>query len=412
MKIEIVTIGDELLLGSTLDTNSAYLGRRLAEIGGRVTYRTTVGDEGEEIQEVLERAFERADLVFTTGGLGPTRDDVTKKTVSKILDLPLILHERTLTRVKEHFEKRGIQMPSINTTQALIPRGSTLLDNPLGTAPGIWISWNSKDLILLPGVPAELKAIFENILPKLREKINGEVLLHSTLHSTGIPESEIAERLSAVLKGREREWVSYLPGHTGVDIRITIQGKGEKEVRGVLKGMESKVSETIGISVWGKNEDTLERVIGVLLTMKGQSISVAESCTGGLIMDRLTSIPGSSQYFYGGIVAYSNDLKNRVLKVPKGVLSRYGAVSRETALSMAERVRDWVQTDVGLSVTGIAGPTGGSEEKPVGLVYFGLSGFGKGLWEEHRFLGDRRMIKEQSAQGALDLLRRTLLNNG
>jgi len=257
-----------------------------------------------------------------------------------------------------------------------------------------------------------LKAIFENILPKLREKINGEVLLHSTLHSTGIPESEIAERLSAVLKGREREWVSYLPGHTGVDIRITIQGKGEKEVRGVLKGMESKVSETIGISVWGKNEDTLERVIGVLLTMKGQSISVAESCTGGLIMDRLTSIPGSSQYFYGGIVAYSNDLKNRVLKVPKGVLSRYGAVSRETALSMAERVRDWVQTDVGLSVTGIAGPTGGSEEKPVGLVYFGLSGFGKGLWEEHRFLGDRRMIKEQSAQGALDLLRRTLLNNG
>lgn len=410
MKIEIISIGEELLLGTTLDTNSAYLGRRLSEIGGRVAYRTTVGDRGEEIQENLERALSRSNLILMTGGLGPTRDDVTKKTVSKILGRPLVLHDRTLERVREHFEKRGMKMPSINTGQALIPRGAVPLDNPLGTAPGLWIQQGERDLILLPGVPAEMKAIFEGLLPRLKEKISGEVLLHSTLHTWGAPESEIAQRLSTTLKGKENGQVAFLPRHTGVDLRISMRGKTEREAMRVLEGLEKRIYESLGIWVWGKNEETLESVIGCLLIMKGLTLSVAESCTGGLVMDRLTGVPGSSDYFLGGLVAYSDDLKMRFLKIPKQILTKYGAVSQKTAVAMAEGIRNMAQADLGLSVTGIAGPTGGSKKKPVGLVYVGLAREGKPLWEEYRFLGDRRMIKEQSAQGALDFVRRYLLD--
>ena len=418
MKIEIISIGEELLLGTTVDTNSSYLGRRLMEIGGKVTFKTTVGDRKEEIQEALERALTRADVILTTGGLGPTRDDVTKKVVSRILNLPLILHDRILKRVSEHFEKRGLKMPAINTSQALIPRSAIPLDNPLGTAPGLWIQkvsktgLDEKDLILLPGVPVEMKSVFEGLLPKLREKMSGEVLLHSTLHTWGAPESEIAQRLSTFLKGKENGQVAFLPRHTGVDLRIEMKGKTEREARHILGGLEKKISDSLGVWVWGKNEETLEGVIGYLLTMRNLTLAVAESCTGGLIMDRLTGVPGSSDYFRGGIVAYSNDLKIQILKVPNQTLRKYGAVSKKTAIAMAEGIRKMAGVDLGLSVTGIAGPSGESEQKPVGLVYLGLAGGGKSLWEEHRFLGDRRMIKEQSAQGALDFLRRYLLENG
>ncbi|MCH7761052.1 nicotinamide-nucleotide amidohydrolase family protein, partial [candidate division TA06 bacterium] len=316
----------------------------------------------------------------------------------------------TLERVREHFEKRGMKMPSINTSQALIPRGAVPLDNPLGTAPGLWIQQGERDLILLPGVPAEMKAIFEGLLPRLKEKISGEVLLHSTLHTWGAPESEIAQRLSTTLKGKENGQVAFLPRHTGVDLRISMRGKTEREAMRVLEGLEKRIYESLGIWVWGKNEETLESVIGCLLIMKGLTLSVAESCTGGLVMDRLTGVPGSSDYFLGGLVAYSDDLKMRFLKIPKQILTKYGAVSQKTAVAMAEGIRNMAQADLGLSVTGIAGPTGGSKKKPVGLVYVGLAREGKPLWEEYRFLGDRRMIKEQSAQGALDFVRRYLLD--
>jgi nicotinamide-nucleotide amidase len=416
-KIEIIAIGEELLLGTTVDTNSPYLGRKLAEFGGKVAYRTTVGDRGEEIKEALERALSRSDLIFMTGGLGPTKDDITKKTVSSLLAHPLVLHEKTLERVREHFEKRGLKMPAINSAQALLPRGSTPLVNPLGTAPGLWISvGNSKspdpstrDLILLPGVPAEMRAIFENLLPQLREKLNGEVLLQSTIHTCGAPESSIAERLFTVINRKESSSVAFLPKHTGVDIRIVTRGRTERGARMELEVLESKISTALDDWVWGKNEDTLEGVIGCLLTMKEIKVAVAESCTGGLIMDRLTGVPGSSHYFFGGIVAYSDEIKTKYLKVSKKTLSKYGAVSRETALAMAEGIRELAQTDLGLSVTGIAGPSGVTEEKPVGLVYFGLSGSREPLWEKHHYLGDRRMIKEQSAVGALNLLRQNLL---
>lgn len=406
----LLIIGDELLLGTTIDTNSAWLGRRLAEVGIEVKYKLTVGDSPKIIEDELRRLLEKFDIIITTGGLGPTLDDVTKKSIAKVLGKKLVLNERILKAIKKHFQKRGVEMPAINMSQALIPQGAHPIKNPVGTAPGLFLKEGEKWIFILPGVPSEMKAIFEEgVLPVLSREGKKEIRFR-TIKTTGITESRLAEILDRTVKEVSGYViVSFLPRHTGVNIRIKIK-KGTEGGDELLKKVEEKFTEKIGIYTYGRDEETMEEVVGYLLTMRNFTLSVAESCTGGLIKHRITNVSGSSKYFIGGVVAYSNEVKQNLLGVPEQTLQRYGAVSQQTAISMAKGIRSLLKTDIGLSVTGIAGPSGGSVEKPVGLVYIGLSSKGKTSFEEHRFLGDRIKIKEQTAQAALDMLRRYLLN--
>ncbi len=412
MEAEILTIGDELLLGTVVDTNSAWLGRELSQFGVPAKYKTTVRDDPEAIEDALRRALSRANLVVTTGGLGPTVDDATKKSVARIFKARLVLDHKVLRSIERHFEQRGIPMPVISTQQALVPQGAKVLENPIGTAPGLCFSSRDKLLFLLPGVPSEMKAIFEEgVLPMLRAAIGAKrETFQRTIRTTGLSESEIAERLSGLLKVVKRAQLSFIPSPTGVDLRIAVTGGYEKLAHKEIRTLEEEICKELGESVYGKDEETLEQVIGYLLAMKNLTLSVAESCTGGLLADRITDVPGSSKYFQGGMITYSNELKRSSLKVSKKTLNKYGAVSFETAVEMAEGVRKSCKTDIGVSVTGIAGPTGGSQEKPAGLVYVALSTEGHTRHEEHRFSGDRRHRKESSAQAALDMLRRYLLH--
>jgi nicotinamide-nucleotide amidase len=411
MKVEVVSVGDELLLGTVVDTNSAYLGTRLAEVGAEVIYKTAVGDNARLIENVVRRALERVDLVIVTGGLGPTRDDITKRTIARIFDKPLVLKDSVLQSVREHFEKRNLEMPAINTNQAMVPEGSVVFANPRGTAPAIVIEEGKSMLVMLPGVPSEMKALFdEHILPLVAQKSEGAAIVHRTLHTVGLTESKIEQMLTPEVRKLSRGELAFLPHHTGVDLRLTAREITKDKASKRLKELERAVGGLLGDAVWGKDEDTLEQVVGFLLSMKHKTVSVAESCTGGLIMDMITNVSGSSSYFVGGVVAYSNEIKMKKLKVSKSLLEKHGAVSSEVAVAMAEGVRKQWLSDIGLSVTGIAGPSGGTAAKPVGLVCIALSFEEDSQVEKHNFLGSRREIKEQAAVAALDLLRRHLLN--
>jgi nicotinamide-nucleotide amidase len=412
VKVEIISIGDELVFGAVLDTNSAYISSRLTEVGADVRYKTTVGDDPEQIEDAVRRALGRTSMVIVTGGLGPTRDDITKKTISQVFDRSLVLNEKMLEHVKSHFEKRNLEMPAINTSQAMIPERARAFPNPVGTAPAIVIDEAGLLIVMLPGVPSEMKPLFDkHILPIVSEKAKGKVITQRTLHTTGLAESSIEEILRAKLRGLSRGELAYLPRHIGVDLRLTIRATSMEQAVRRTRELEEMIESVLGDAVWGKDDDTLEQVVGLLLTMKGKTISVAESCTGGLIMDMITNVPGSSSYFLGGVVAYSNELKMKKLKVLKSVLDKHGAVSREVAVSMARGVRKYSSSDMGLSVTGIAGPAGATESKPVGLVCMALAWADDSASQEHNFLGARREIKEQSAVACLDMLRRYLLKH-
>lgn len=412
MEAEILTIGDELLLGTVVDTNSAWLGKELAQLGVRAKYKTTVSDDPESIEDALRRALSRADLVIATGGLGATMDDATKKSVAKIFKARLVLNDKVLKSIERHFDHRGTAMPVISTQQALIPQGAKVLENPIGTAPGLLFTHRDTLLFLLPGVPAEMKSMFEaDVIPLLKEAVRGKAAtFQRTIRTTGLAEAQLAERLARVLKRAHRTQLSFIPTPLGVDLTITATGGYEKLANREIRTVEEEICRELGETVYGKDQETLEQVIGYLLTMKNLSLSVAESCTGGLISDRITNVPGSSKYFKGGVISYSNELKQSGLKVSSKTLKKYGAVSSQAAAEMAEGVRKSCKTDIGVSATGIAGPTGGSEEKPVGLIYLALSTKGGVQEEEHRFSGERRQIKEYSAQAALDMLRRYLLH--
>jgi nicotinamide-nucleotide amidase len=410
VKVEIISIGDELIFGAVIDTNSAYISSRLGAVGAEVKYKTTVADDAQEIEEAVRRALGRANAVVVTGGLGPTRDDITRKTVSRVFERNLVLNEAILKSVQAHFEKRNIEMPAINANQAMIPEGAKAFANPVGTAPAIVLEEAGVFVAMLPGVPSEMKPLFDrHILPLLSEKAKGDVMVQRAIHTCGITESKIEEMLSTKLRGLPRGELAYLPKHTGVDLRLTVRGPSREKVLKRIKDLEETIESILGDSVWGKDDDRFEQVIGLLLTMKRKTLSVAESCTGGLIMDMITNVPGSSEYFLGGVVAYSNELKMKKLKVPKSVLDKSGAVSEEVALAMAEGVKQFSSSDIGLSITGIAGPTGDTPTKPVGMVCMAIAWEGGCASRHYNFLGTRREIKEQSAIACLDMLRKHLL---
>lgn len=420
LQVELITIGDELLLGFTIDTNAAYIARTLAANGVEIVRRTTVGDEAGKIAQSVREALDRTGAVITTGGLGPTSDDLTKPAIAKIFGREMKLDEGFATKLEERWRARfpNSRFPATNRTQAEIPEGARILTNRHGTAPGIWLEdEKGRWVAMMPGVPREMRGMLaEELLPAIKARAKGEesVVLSGTLRTTGIAESAIAELLGQnFLGGPDTELgslpLAYLPGVAGVDLRVTAKGlpraRAEKLVSEAILKLKSRVSAY----AYGQDDADLAAVVLDKCRALGYKLAVAESCTGGMLGERLTSVPGSSDVFLGGVIAYHNNVKRNLLGVRAEDIERHGAVSEQVALQMASGVREKLGADVGVSVTGIAGPGGGTAEKPVGLVWVAVHG---SEVKARRFHvgGDRAEIRQRAAQAALEMVRRALSN--
>ncbi|MGB9607970.1 MAG: competence/damage-inducible protein A [bacterium] len=411
MKAEIVSIGSELLSGMTIDTNSTYLGRILTECGIILLRKTAVVDSLEEISQTLKESLSRADIVITVGGLGPTSDDLTREAICEAIKTNLLFREELAERIKEHFSRRGMRMPEINLKQAYLPEGAIAIDNKVGTAPGFILEKEGKTIIALPGPPSELVPMVEEVVkPYLKEKNPGEVIIHRTLKVVGRPESYVEEVLQDLMSPQGNP--SLAPFAKTAEIQLVIRARGEEETaRKMVEEMEGKVRERLGEDVYGVDEEELEEVVGRMLRERGLTLAVAESCTGGLLGYRITKISGSSDYFLGGVISYANEVKRDVLMVNEEDLRRYGAVSEQVARQMAEGARRVIKADLGVGITGIAGPTGGTPEKPVGLVYIALATPKETICQRNIFPGDREMVRWRSSQTALDMVRRWLIKH-
>ncbi|MDD3654185.1 MAG: competence/damage-inducible protein A [Desulfotomaculaceae bacterium] len=409
MKAELIFTGSELLQGRVLNSHAQYLGRRLLQSDIQVEWHATVGDNLANLKQVVQQAVDRADLVLITGGLGPTTDDLTKEAVAEVLGLPMVLHEKSLADIKELFKKRGMFMPESNARQAFFPAGATILPNTRGTAPGALIEKGNKLIALLPGPPAELSAMFEDaLLPLLIERCgNRPVLRHKVFNLTGISESAVQDLLKN-LDGRINPSITYLARPGEVQVRVTAHAASVELAEKMVAELSEKVQSLLKDHIYGYNGEAVEHAVGKLLLQKGMFLSVAESCTGGLIGARLTDIPGSSAYFKGGVIAYSNELKKSILGVAPELLDQYGAVSKPTAVAMAEGIRKLTASSLGLSVTGIAGPDGGTPAKPRGLVYIALA-TGEGTFcQEFQFPGERFAVRRGTVSAALNMVRHYL----
>ncbi len=407
----VLTIGDEILIGQVTNTNAAFMGQKLSEIGLEVTRMIVVGDDYDEILESFGEYREKFDVVLVTGGLGPTHDDITKKVVSDFFNAPLVVDEGVLKNVRDRLAARGIAIRKVNEDQALVPKGCEVLMNHWGTAPGMLFDDGAKFFAVMPGVPHEMQNIMkEYILPRLKTKTIGQVITHKVLRTTGIAESSLYELLGdidALLGGKAK--LAFLPSQFGVRLRITVKAASPVEADSIIADVEGKIRSRAAKYIYSDGEVEIEETLGKLLSERRLTISIAESCTGGYISHRVTNVSGSSAYFDRGVVTYSNKAKLELLHVPELLLAQFGAVSEEVARAMAEGVRAVSSTDVGISVTGIAGPTGGTPEKPVGLVYIGLADSAGTVVERRLMPDDRLRFKDRVSQAALELLRRRLL---
>ena len=411
MGAELLTIGTELLLGQIVDTNASWMAQRLAEAGVDVYCKSTVGDNWGRIEEAIRLAMSRTDVVIMTGGLGPTEDDLTRDVLAAVLDRPLGLDPGVLTAIEQRFAHRRVAMPENNRKQAMVPTGAEVLHNPRGTAPGLWIRHGGRALVCMPGVPSEMKPmLLEQVIPRIRTAfgIRGQIVSR-VLKTCGISESTLDERIGDYFRDMRNPTIGVLAHAGEIHVRLTCKGEDAGEIADKLNALEEKIRARLGHLVFGRDDEKLEAVVGRLLRERKATLAVAESCTGGLIASRLTDVPGSSDYFERGVVAYSLEAKERLLNVPASVLERHGAVSLEVARAMAAGVRRLSGTALGLATTGIAGPSGGTPEKPVGLVCTALNWDGGGGAREFRLLGDREQVKYRGAQMALELLRRHLL---
>lgn len=411
MRACIISTGDELLLGFSRNTTGPYLVQRLAALGIRVTALVTVGDKKEDLAAALRGAWSRHEVIIITGGLGPTADDITVETVAAELGLPLELDEASLVAIEQFFAHRGQPMPAANRKQAYLPRGAKAIPNPIGTAPGVLLEKDGRILFLFPGPPRELVPMFEQWgEPYLKEKIAapGPVIKSRFLRVFGLGEAAIQERI-ADLFARQDVRIAFNATKEDIVLRLTAEGDREEKVEAVLAEVEEEIRRRLGLHVFGSDDETLPRVVASLLQERGFTLALAESCTGGMIGRRITSVPGISRYFLYGFVTYSNEAKEKFLGVKKETLERYGAVSAETAAEMAAGARRAGGADCALAVTGIAGPGGGTPEKPVGLVYIGLA-VPEGVFvRRFLFAGDREGIRSLSASAALNMLRRYLI---
>jgi nicotinamide-nucleotide amidase len=413
MIAEIVTIGDELLIGQVVNTNQAYIAAQLSLAGVGIRMMTTVGDDADAILKSFHDAWDRADIIIVTGGLGPTHDDITKKVVCTFFHTDLELDPAVREHIVRLFGARGMPWTTAAAEQAMVPKAASVLHNPLGTAPGLLFERDGKCFFVLPGVPYEMKAIVdESIIPFVRRRQGSVTVRHRTLRTTGVGESVLAHRIGPVEHFLGDAKLAFLPSPTGVRLRITLEDGNEARATGEIQRIEMFLREKIGKHVYGVEDEEIEDVLGELLTSRRLTLAVAESCTGGLITDRLTNVSGSSAYVERGVVTYSNKSKTTLLDVPADLIARHGAVSKEVAEAMAAGARTMASTDIGIATTGIAGPTGGTEEKPVGLVWIGYSDRNETIALRFQYGGLRRLIKERAAQAALELLRRKLLKLG
>ena len=406
VRAEIISVGTELLLGQIVDTNAAYLAQRLAEIGIDVYFKQTVGDNSPRVEEAVRLAISRADVILITGGLGPTEDDLTVAAVAAALGLDLVRDEAVVDHIRRFFETRG-RTPLGNVyKQALIPRGARAIPNERGTAPGIHLEDRDRMFFLMPGVPYEMKGMMEHyVLPALRHRMGSTVIRSRVLRITGEGESAVEERIKDLLQQTEPTIAPYAKLGE-VHLRLTAKGPPEQVDAALARG-EAQLRERLGDLIYGVDDQTLEDVVAKVLTTRHLTLGVAESCTGGMISSRLTNIPGSSAYFLEGVVAYSNEAKVRDVGVDPTVITTHGAVSAEVAEAMAGAIRRRCGAAVGLSVTGIAGPTGGTPDKPVGLVYLALDD-ARGTMHRRLTFGaeaGREGIRVLAAQAALNLLR-------
>jgi nicotinamide-nucleotide amidase len=407
---EIIAIGSELLTARFKDTNSLYLTEQLNAIGIPVVMKTIVGDDEPYLERAVRGSLERTPLLITIGGLGPTEDDVTRKVVARVLQRQLILNDEILGKLQRRFKARGVEMPANNARQALVPTGADVLQNNHGTAPGLWMTADSNHVILLPGPPSELKPMFESFcMPRLQELAGGVALARCVFRTACVPESTLDARIAPIyLKYRNPETtVLAKPGQ--VEVRLTARGKNKEEAERLLRELGEQIDQELDEHIFARSEQSLEEVVGMFLVMKNATISTAESCTGGLVAERLTNVAGSSRYFMSGVVCYSNESKMELAGIPPLLLEMQGAVSAEVAGGLAEGIRQRAGTTIGVGITGIAGPSGGSAEKPVGTVHIAIATPSGTEHGQYLYPGDRERVRWQASQAALDMVRRALM---
>lgn len=408
---EIVTIGDEILYGQITDTNSQWLGEQLGAIGIKVKRKISVGDELDELLAIFAESESRADLIILTGGLGPTSDDITKPALCQFFNCGLKMDQTVLEHVTDFLARRGREMIEINRLQAAIPEAASVLFNKIGTAPGLWLERNGKVFIALPGVPYEMKEIMKSGgLPKIKEFFHPPVILHKVIRTTGIGESYLAEKI--------KDWehalppfvkLAYLPSLGGVKLRLTAKGEEPQTLQNELDAQTRKLEAVAAEHIFGYDDLELEQAIGQLLLQRKLTLATAESCTGGAIASLLTSIAGSSAYYEGSVVAYSNTLKTKLLGVKPETLQKYGAVSEQTVAEMAEGARVRLGTDVAIATSGIAGPTGGTEEKPVGTIWIAYADATKTVTKKLQFGKERLLNIRLTTTYTLSFLRDHLM---
>ena len=404
MNVGLITIGNELLSGFTTDTNSTWIGQSVLEVGAEITWHVTIGDQYNHITAALDQVPEDIKVVLVTGGLGPTHDDITQKTLFKYFDVQPVFDEDYWNILNARMVKRARVMPEINKNQAIRPNKGSVIPNNSGSARGLHLNNDRMDVFAMPGVHREMKDMMSNtIIPWILDKTKSKIYVR-TLRTTGAMESVLAEKLVDVTDDTRPVTVAFLPQFTGVDIRLTCPKKNP------LIEIEEKIRDRVDKYIYATGIVNLEETVGDMLVKCGYTISTAESCTGGLLGHRFTNVPGSSTYYLGGVVSYSDDMKMKTLGVQENTLQEFGAVSKQTATEMAQGVRDLFGSDLAIAVTGIAGPGGGTAEKPVGLVYITLV-HNDTVWaKEFKFFTDRKLNKQLSSQVALNMVRIHLLN--
>lgn len=410
MTVEIICVGTELLLGNIVNTNAAYLAEQCAGLGLSCYYQSVVGDNAERLTDLIKTALGRSDIILFSGGLGPTQDDLTKETVAKALSRELVLHEESKRRIEKYFEKRKIAITDNNWKQAYVPEGCIVVENENGTAPGVIVQDNGRHLILMPGPPGELIPMFRDHIRPYLAKLEPGVILSQTVKICGVGESAAETAIRDLIGGQTNPTIAPYAKTGEVHIRVTAKAESEKDAKALVKPVVRELKARFGEDIYTTSEDvTLEKEVVELLKAANLTVATAESCTGGMLSGRLINVAGISEVYKAGYVTYSNKAKRRLLGVRKTTLAKYGAVSAQVAEEMVKGVAMEAKTDVAVSVTGIAGPDGGTKEKPVGLVYIACQVCGKPVVKEYHFKGNRAIVRESAAANALILMRKCIL---
>lgn len=410
MTVEIIAVGTEILLGNIVNTNAAYLAEKCAGLGLSCYHQDVVGDNEERLCETIKMALARADILLLSGGLGPTQDDLTKEAAAKVLGKPLYLHEESREAIRQYFEKRGLEITDNNWKQAMVPEGCIVVENPNGTAPGIIMAENGKHVILMPGPPGELIPMFETSIIPYLSKLQSSVIFSQTVKICGVGESKLETMVKDMIDNQTNPTIATYAKTGEVHLRVTARAEDEKGAKKLVKPVVKELKGRFGSNIYTTDDEvTLERAIVDLLLANNLTICTVESCTGGLLAARLINVPGVSAVFKAGYITYSNKAKRRLLGVKKSLLLKHGAVSEQVAKDMARGAALVSKADVTVSITGIAGPDGGTEEKPVGLVYMGCSVCGRVTVKKCQFSGNRAKIRENAVSAALSLMRECIL---